>query len=258
MATSAHDGGSVIVTGGASGIGLAVAGSLLAKGRRVMVADVVADNLDTARSAFAAYGDAVAFARTDVCDEVQVVDLIAAAARDLGPLRGVVNSAGIAREMNALDTSAELFRKILDVNVVGSFLVAREAAKAMQAAGTGGAIVNIASVSGIRGNVDRAAYGSSKGAVITLTQILAVEFASLGIRVNAVAPGPVETPLVKALHSPASRANWISRVPMRRYAQPEEMAGTVAFLLDEASSSYLTGQVIAVDGGFTAGGLLRD
>lgn len=247
--------GSVIVTGGASGIGLAVVEELLSEGWRVVAADLVPANIEAAREALARHGDKVRFEEVDVADEAQVAEMVARAGRAFGPLKGIVNSAGIARDIPALETSAEIFRKILEVNLIGTFLVAREAAKAMKETG-GGAIVNIASVSGMLGNLGRAAYGSSKGGVVVLTKILAVEFAAFGIRVNAISPGPVETPLVKAVHTEEARAVWTDRVPLRRYAQPSEMAGTIAFLLDEAKSSYVTGQTIAVDGGFTAGGLI--
>ena len=245
----------VIVTGGASGIGLAAARALLGSGWRVLVADLLPDNLDRARDDLSAADD-VRFAELDVADEAAVSCVVAEADRDFGPVRGVVNSAGIGRDVPFLDTSADLFRKILDVNLIGTFLVAREAARCMVARGQGGAIVNIASVSGIRGNLGRAAYGASKGGVITLTQVMAVELSAHGIRVNAVAPGPIETPLVKAMHTDEARAGWMRVVPQRRYAAPEEVAGTILYLLDEGRAGFVTGQTICVDGGFTAGGLI--
>ncbi|WP_341989366.1 SDR family NAD(P)-dependent oxidoreductase [Azorhizobium sp. AG788] len=248
--------GSVIVTGGASGIGLALVEGLLSDGWRVTAADVVPASIASAKAQLAKFGDQVRFAQVDVADEAAVVDSIAATVRDFGPLWGVVNSAGIGKDLPALDTSAEFFRKILNVNLVGTFVVAREAAKAMAAAG-GGSIVNIASVSGLRGNLGRAAYGSSKAGVVMLTQILAVEFAPLKIRVNGIAPGPIETPLVKAMHTDEARAGWMKTVPMKRYADPSEVSGAIAFLLDETKSSFVTGQTLAVDGGFMAGGLIE-
>ncbi|MEP9376388.1 SDR family NAD(P)-dependent oxidoreductase [Aquabacter sp. CN5-332] len=247
--------GSVLVTGGASGIGLALVEELLREGWRVIASDVVRANIEAAGQQLAGYGNQLRFAEFDVADEAAVVEAIAAADRDFGPLKGVVNCAGIARDVPALETSAELFRKILDVNLVGTFLVAREAAKAMKANG-GGSIVNIASVSGQRGNLGRAAYGSSKAGVILLTQVMAVELATANVRVNAIAPGPIETPLVKALHTDEARAAWMQTVPMKRYAAPAEVSGAIAFLLDGEKSGFVTGQTIGVDGGFLAGGLI--
>jgi NAD(P)-dependent dehydrogenase (short-subunit alcohol dehydrogenase family) len=119
-----------------------------------------------------------------------------------------------------------------------------------------GSIVNIASVSGIRGNSGRVAYGASKGGVITMTKVMAVELAPVGIRVNAIAPGPVETPLVREVHTDQARADWMRTVPQRRYGTPHEIAGAAIFLLDGRRSSFVTGQTICVDGGFTAAGLM--
>ena len=157
--------------------------------------------------------------------------------------------------MPALDTSADLFRKMLEVNLIGSFVVSREAAQRMRQRGRG-SIVNIASVSGIKGNNGRVAYGASKGGVIHMTKVMAVELAPLGIRVNAIAPGPIETPMVQEVHTPEVRAAWMATVPQRRYGTPDEIAGAAIFLLDERKSSYITGQTICVDGGFTVAGIM--
>jgi NAD(P)-dependent dehydrogenase (short-subunit alcohol dehydrogenase family) len=199
----------------------------------------------------------VLVAPLDVTDEAAVQSTVRRTVEALGGLDGVVNSAGIAADIPALDTPVELFRKILDVNVVGTFIVARAAALVMKDNG-GGAIVNLASVSGVRGSKGRSAYGSSKGGVIVLTQVLANDLARYGIRVNAVAPGPVDTPMVKTMHTPKDRALWARHVPMRRYAEPGEIASVIEFLLDGAKSSYMTGEVVAVDGGFRGAGVIAD
>jgi NAD(P)-dependent dehydrogenase (short-subunit alcohol dehydrogenase family) len=245
----------VLVTGGASGIGLAIVEAVLAAGWRAVVADIEPRNLAAARQALGE-GDNLRFEQLDVADEDAVVGLVADCARDFGPLAGAVNSAGIGRNIPALETSAAVFRQVLDVNLVGSFLVAREAAKAMRSHG-GGAIVNLASVSGVTGNEGRAAYGASKGGVVVLTKVLAIEFAVLGVRVNAIAPGPIETPMVTAMLSGADRALWLERLPQHRYGTPSDIASAAMFLLDADKSGYLTGQTICVDGGFSAAGMMR-
>jgi NAD(P)-dependent dehydrogenase (short-subunit alcohol dehydrogenase family) len=247
----------VFVTGGASGIGLATARQLLDEGWAVAIADRDSEGLARARAELAAAAGRVAAFPLDVTDEAAAEAAVGEAAERIGPLRGLVNSAGIAQDKSFDEVTAAEFRRILDVNVVGSFLVARAAVKAMRAAG-GGAIVNIASISGIRGNLGRTAYGASKGGVITMTKVMAVELARDGIRVNAVAPGPVDTPMVKAIHQTAYREAFERRVPLRRYAEPEELATVIAFLLDDARSAYVTGQVLGVDGGFLAAGVMRE
>jgi len=235
-----------IVTGGLSGIGLAIAQRFVEEGARVIAADLSTE--------VSSIGDeALAPLHMDVADPDSVQRGIDAVLAKHGRLDCLVNSAGIGKDVPFLETSLDLFDKIVGVNLRGSFIVGQAAARAM-AAGGGGAIVNIASVSGMTGNVGRSAYGASKGGVVILSKVMAVDLASLGIRVNILAPGPVETPLVAQMHSDAIRQRWAERVPLARYASPEEMAGAALFLCSD-EASYVTGHVLAVDGGFMGSGL---
>jgi NAD(P)-dependent dehydrogenase (short-subunit alcohol dehydrogenase family) len=245
-----------LITGAASGIGLATVERLLEVGWKVAA-------LDRDEGALASLAERIGkpqrlFTSTlDVTNEAAAEKAIAMAGEALGRIDGVVNSAGIAADIPALDTPVELFRKILDVNVVGTFIVARAAARVMRSTG-GGAIVNVSSVAGLRGGKGRSAYGSSKGAVIVLTQVLANDLARYGIRVNAVAPGPVDTPMMQAMHNERDRALWKRHIPMQRYAKPAEIASVIEFLLDGTRSSYITGEIVAVDGGFRGAGIIAD
>jgi NAD(P)-dependent dehydrogenase (short-subunit alcohol dehydrogenase family) len=245
-----------VITGAASGIGQATAALLLENGWKVALFDANETALGTTVASFGK-SKSVHSARLNVTDEGAVEKAIAVAAEALGGVDGVVNSAGIAADKHVFDTSAEVFRKILDVNVVGTFIVAKAAARIMRHAG-GGSIVNIASISGIRGSKGRSAYGASKGAVITLTKVMATDLAAMKIRVNAIAPGPVETPMVKALHTDDERRMYDRFVPMRRYAEPVEIANAIEFLLDGRRSSYITGEILAVDGGFRGAGAMLE
>lgn len=241
-------GKTALVTGGLSGIGDAVARRFAAEGARVIAADIASDADSLIDAEISPH-------RLDVADEASVAALLSSIRRTHGRLDLLVNSAGIGRDIPFLDTPAAEFDRIVAVNLRGTFLIGQAAAKLMVEAG-GGAIVNVASVSGRRGNVGRAAYGASKGGVITLSEVMAVELAAHGVRVNVIAPGPVETPLVAAMHDPAIRAGWLRAVPLRRYGQPGEIAAAAVYLCSD-EAAFVTGHVLAVDGGFLAAGLTR-
>lgn len=245
--------GLVIITGGGSGIGLASAERLARVGWPVALLDRDAAALERARASVT--GAAIEAQVLDVADE----EAVAAAVDGLAaryPVAGLVNSAGIAADVLLRDTDVPMFRRILEINVIGTFLLARAVEPHMREAG-GGSIVNIASVSGMQGNMGRTAYGASKGAVITMTKVWATELAESNIRVNAVSPGPVDTPMVKQIHRNTERENWLNHLPLGRYAEPSEIASGVAFLIDPAQSSYVTGHILAIDGGFAMGGTIR-
>ena len=244
-----------IVTGAASGIGLATVVVLLREGWRVAGFDRDAGAIAKAKAQLAAHKANVRFYALDVTDEAATAALVGEVAKNFGPVKGVVTSAGIGADVPFFETTAALFRRMNDINVIGTFLTVQAAALAMRETG-GGAIVTVASVSGLTGNRGRSAYGASKGAVVNLTRIMAVELARHRIRVNSIAPGPIETPMVAEVHTPDVRAQWYDTVPLKRYGTPEEIAEAAAFLLDEKCASYITGQVLVIDGGFSAAGLV--
>lgn len=241
-----------IVTGGASGIGRAIAEAFCEEGAAVVVADLTSSSTEEAAAALRHGGAAAIGVALDVSDAASVERLAAETFREFGAADILVNSAGIGRDVPFLDTDPETARRIIDVNLMGTFLCGQAVARLMARRGSG-SIINIASVSGQRGNLGRAAYGASKGGVITLTQVMAVELAPLGIRVNAIAPGPVETPLVARMHTQEVRRAWVTRVPLARYADVAEFRGPALFLAGD-ESTYVTGHVLNVDGGFLATG----
>jgi len=240
------DGKIAIVTGGLSGIGAAIAQRMVEEGARVVAAD-----LSSHETALGTRNPAPL--RMDVQDPASVERAIGEVKARHGRLDCVVNSAGIGSDVPFLETSLDTFDRIHSVNLRGSFIVGQAAARLMKETG-GGAIVNVASVSGITGNAGRSAYGASKWGVVGLSRVMAIDLAAFGIRVNVLAPGAVETPLVDRMLPAAEAKHWIEHTPLHRYAKPEEVAGAAVFLCS-ADASYVTGHVLVVDGGFTAAGL---
>ncbi len=241
-----------LVTGAARGIGLATAKRFLAEGWRVALLDIEGELLRGAVADLANPDDTLAL-HCDVSDAAAVATAMAAMNRRFGRLDALVNNAGIAVFAPLLDTSDEDWTRILAVNLTGPFICTKAAAPLMREHG-GGAIVNITSISAVRASTLRSAYGTSKAGLAHLTKQLAVELASLGIRVNGVAPGPVETAMAKQVHTPEIRADYHDAIPLNRYGLEEELAEAVFFLCSDRSS-YITGQILAVDGGFDAAGI---
>jgi NAD(P)-dependent dehydrogenase (short-subunit alcohol dehydrogenase family) len=178
---------------------------------------------------------------------------IDAIAKQFGRIDALVNNAGVAVFKPIGETTFEEFRHVLGTNLDGAFLCSQACVPYMKKAG-GGAIVNIASISGLRASTLRVAYGTSKAALLHLTKQQAVELGTVGIRSNAVAPGPVDTEMAKLVHSVAIRSDYYDTIPMNRYGTPEEIANAVGFLCSPAAA-FINGQCLAVDGGFDASGV---
>jgi NAD(P)-dependent dehydrogenase (short-subunit alcohol dehydrogenase family) len=239
-----------LITGAARGIGLATAKRFLADGWRVALLDIDGETLARAVAALGEPERTLALT-CDVAAPDQVEAAVAQVQERFGSLDALVNNAGTAVFKPALKTTRAEFQRTLDVNLTGAFLMTKAAVPLMRA---GSAIVNITSISGLRASALRIAYGTSKAALAHLTKQLALELSVLGIRVNAVAPGPVDTAMAKAVHSPAIRADYHDAIPLGRYGLEEELAEAVFFLCSERAS-YITGQELAVDGGFDAIGI---
>jgi 3-oxoacyl-[acyl-carrier protein] reductase len=244
-----------VVTGGAAGLGEAMARRLSADGFRVVIADLEGDGAAAVAEDICARGGRARGLQVDVAAPESVAALFARVEADLGRCDALVNNAGIASTSSLTELTVEHWSSTFAVNVSGPLLTARHAVPLMQRRGRG-RIVNIASISGVRASAGRVAYGTSKAAVIGLTRQLAIEFATDGITVNAVAPGPVDTPMTRDVHTELTRRSYCRAIPMRRYGRPEEVANAVAFLCSD-DASYITGHTLPVDGGYLAAGLLE-
>jgi NAD(P)-dependent dehydrogenase (short-subunit alcohol dehydrogenase family) len=240
-----------LVTGAARGIGLATAKRFLAEGWRVALLDIERELLSSAVAALERPDDTLQLV-CDVSDAAAVADAIGELERRFGRCDALINNAGIAAFAPLLDTSDADWNRILAVNLTGPFLCTKAAVPLMRK--HGGAIVNITSISAVRASTLRSAYGTSKAGLAHLTKQLAVELASAGIRVNGVAPGPVDTAMAKAVHTAEIRADYHDAIPLNRYGLEEELAEAIFFLSCDRSS-YITGQILAVDGGFDAAGI---
>ena len=240
-----------LITGAARGIGLAITHRFLDEGWRILMLDRAADTLNAAHAALRSNNAHVI--RADVSKPDDIRRTIAEVTETAGRLDALVNNAGVAEFKPILETTHEIWEAIMATNLTGPFLLTNAAAPLLSQDG-GGAVVNIGSISGLRASTLRTAYGTSKAALAHLTKQQAAEFAEVGIRVNLVAPGPVETEMAKKVHSAAIRRDYHDSVPLARYGAEEEIAAAVFYLCSE-NASYITGQTLAVDGGFDAAGI---
>ena len=241
-----------VVTGGARGIGLGIVRWFLAHGHRVAILDIDAATLSLAARDLGEPQRVLAI-HADVSDPAQVAAAVARVDAAFGRIDALINNAGVAIFKPILEVTFEDWRAVMATNLDGAFLCTQACAPIMKRIG-GGSVVNIASISGLRASTLRVAYGTSKAALIHLTKQQAVELGTVGIRVNAIAPGPVDTEMAKQVHSPAIRADYHDVIPLNRYGSVEEIAAATGFLCS-AEASYINGQVLAVDGGFDAAGV---
>lgn len=237
-----------LVTGAARGIGLATTRRFLDDGWTVAMIDRDAETLMDAAAGLAGALPVVA----DVSIPGQVAAMIDATMARFGQIDALVNNAGVADFGPVEDTGFDRWRRVMETNLDGVFLVTQAATPALKA--SRGAIVNIASISGLRASTLRVAYGTSKAAVKHLTLQQAAELGEYGVRANCVCPGPVATKLAMAVHSPQIIAAYHDAIPLNRYGTEDEIANVITFLCSD-KASYVTGQIIAVDGGFEATGI---
>lgn len=242
-----------LITGAAKGIGAAIADLLAEQGSHVLIADIDEGQARAKAEALTRAGRTASALRIDVGDPASIAAAFEVIDRQCGRCDIVVNNAGIAKTFPFVDFPLDSWQAHMTINVTGTLLCAQHAARRMLRE-RWGRIVNIASVAGMRAvGVGRTGYGTSKAAIIGLTRQMAVELAEHGITANAVAPGPVDTPMTRVLHSPEFRQSYTDAIPMNRYGTPEEIAAAVAYLASDAAA-YVTGIVIPVDGGFLASG----
>jgi NAD(P)-dependent dehydrogenase (short-subunit alcohol dehydrogenase family) len=240
-----------IVTGAASGISLAVARRYAAEGASVMLADTSESSGTQAADEIRAAGGRAQFAHLDVSNADQVRQVVERTIAEFGDLHILFNGAGILTYGTVLETTEEAWNRLIAVNLTGTFLCSKVALSHMVGKGRG-VIINVSSTTGSHdAGPHAAAYVSSKGGVTLLTRSMAIDFAKYGIRVNAICPGPTDTPMLRKTHTPDQLVAFAATFPMGRLGRPEEIAGAAVFLASD-DASFVTGEMLHVDGGQTA------
>jgi meso-butanediol dehydrogenase/(S,S)-butanediol dehydrogenase/diacetyl reductase len=243
------EGKTIVITGAAAGIGLAAARRFHAEGGAVVIGDLREALDPDVEACFG--GERMIYRQVDVADWEQMQALMAAAVDTFEGLDVLFNNAGIGILSTVPDITVEQMRRVIDVSLFGAFHGCKAVIPIMRERG-GGAIVNMASISGMAGDYGFAAYNTAKGGVLNLTRALAIDHAREGIRVNAVCPGPIDTePKKNIARIPGAIENWHESVPMGRFGTADEVAATVLFLASD-DASYMTGASLVVDGGQTA------
>jgi len=245
----------VAITGGATGIGFSTAERCAAAGARIAIIDLSPERGAAAVQTLRERGCTANFYRADVTDEAQITKAINDAERELGPVTGLVNNAGIAGFGSVHEAKLSDWDRIMAVNVTGTFLASKAVIPGMLARGYG-SIVNFGSVAGMVGIPTMAAYCAAKGAVVNLTRQMAADYSGKGIRVNAVCPGTVASTdmghqLLGSDSSPEVQARRLAKYPIGRFGEPGDIAAAVLFLLSD-EAAFVTGAAFAVDGGMTA------
>lgn len=240
-----------LISGGSRGMGAAEALIFASEGARVVIGDVLEEEGRRTEAQINEAGGECLFMALDVTDFANWEAVVAATVNHFGKLDVIVNNAGISGRPTVLETTSELWDRVMDVNAKGVFLGTKAAIPEMRRAG-GGSIINISSIWGIVGSGTSASYHASKGAVRLLTKSTAIQYAREGIRANSIHPGPIATPMTETIRADSdSNQRMLDRVPLGRWAEPEDVAYGALFLASE-ESSFMTGSELVIDGGWTA------
>jgi NAD(P)-dependent dehydrogenase (short-subunit alcohol dehydrogenase family) len=245
-----------VVTGGGSGLGREMAMRFARDGAAVVVADVNADTAVAVAAEITAAGGKAVGLKVDVCNQREVQAMVDTAVEKFGALHILVNSAGVGEQTAFLKQTVEGFERIIAVNLTGTFRCVHTAAPAMIKAGWG-RVVNISSVTGLRGVSGRVSYGASKTGVVGMTRAMAIELAPYNITVNAIAPGPVDSAMTRQVHSQETRDTYNRNSALHRYGTAKEIADGAAFLASD-QASYITGHTLPIDGGMTMAAAIFD